>query len=241
MDLTIETLLQNLIKSNAALENFASIVAYDLQEPLNKIINLNQKLKAKCSNKLDNQGIEYLEHIDTTSKRMKNLLESLLRYSLLNNQEIKFTKTNLGKVFDTVINDVKAKLENNNAQVQIIGNPPQIDADQELITELLKSLINNAIHFRKPNSSLLIKIEITTSNDLVKIEVEDNGIGFGTDDSNAIFKQFEKLNKVNEYNGIGIALSFCKIIAEKHQGSLFAKSEEGKGSTFTLLLPLLQQ
>ncbi len=240
MDLELETLLKELLKSNMALQSFATIVSYDLQEPLAKILNFSNKLKIKYASTLDEQGLAYIESIESTGYKMKELLETLYKYSTMTNQEIHFEQVHLGRVFDKVLGELKPKLEENHVQIQIIGNPPMIEADPMLISELFRSLICNAIRFRYPNISLSIRIEISTSHDLVKIEIEDDGVGFGSDDSDAIFKQFQKLNKVEEYNGIGIALSFCKIICDKHQGSLSAKSAEGEGSTFTLLLPLRQ-
>ncbi len=241
MDLQLETLLKDLLKSNMALQSFATIVSYDLQEPLIKVLDLSNKLKIKYGNKLDEQGLAYIESIESTSLKMKSLLETLYKYSTMTNQEIKFQEVRLGKIFDAVLDELKPKLEENHVQIQIVGNPPMIEADPMLISELFRSLICNAIRFRYPNISLSIRIEITTSRDLVKIEIEDDGVGFGSDDSEAIFKQFQKLNKVEEYNGIGIGLTFCKIICDKHQGSLSAKSAEGEGSTFTLILPLKQK
>ncbi len=240
MDLELEILLKDLLKSNMALQSFATIVSYDLQEPLDKVLNLSNKLKIKYASKLDEQGQSYIASIESTSQKMKTLLETLYEYSTMTNQEINFQQVHLGKIFDKVLDELKSKLIENHVQIQIIGNPPSIEADPMLISELLRSLICNAIRFRYPNISLSIQIKITTSRDLVKIEVEDDGVGFGSDDSEAIFKQFQRLNKTEEYNGIGIALTFCKIICDKHQGTLAAKSAEGEGSTFTLLLPLKQ-
>lgn len=240
MDTEIENLLKDLVKSNTALRSFASIVSYDLQEPLNKISTLNNKLKLKYASQLDPQAQAYINDIEKVSNKMKNLLESLFKYSILTDQKINFEKINLGKIFDKVLIELKAKLQDSNVQIQIIGNPPVLEVDSELIVELIRTLICNAIRFRYPNRSLEIKIEITQSNDLVKIEIEDNGMGFGNDDAETIFKQFEKLNKVEEYNGIAIGLSFCKIICEKHSGSIYARSTEGRGSIFTLILPLKQ-
>lgn len=240
MDREIENLLQDLVKSNTALRSFASIVSYDLQEPLNRILRTSQKLKTKIGAALDSQGKSFIDDIERTSIRMKNLLESLLKYSILTEQKINFEQVSLAKVFDKILSELKPKLEENGVQVQIIGNPPKLDADPELISELIRILISNAISFRFPNRSLNIKIEITQSNDLVKIEIEDDGIGFGQDNAAAIFKKFEELHKVDEYNGIAIGLSFCKIICEKHSATLSARTAENLGSIFTLILPVKQ-
>lgn len=240
MDLQLETLLKDLLKSNMALQSFATIVSYDLQEPIGKVLDLNNRLKIKYGKQLDEQGLGYIESIESTSLKMKSLLETLYKYSTMTNQEIKFQEVKLGRILDSVLDELKTKLEENSVQIQIIGDPPVLEADPALISELFKSLICNAIRFRYPNISLSIQIHITTNRDLVKIEIEDDGVGFGSDDSEAIFKQFQKLNKTEEYNGIGIGLSFSKIICDKHQGTLSAKSAEGEGSTFTVMLPLKQ-
>jgi signal transduction histidine kinase len=75
---------------------------------------------------------------------------------------------------------------------------------------------------------------------LCEILVEDNGIGFDSQFAELIFKPFQRLHGRNEYDGTGMGLAICRKIVERHGGSIRAKSEQGKGSTFTIRLPVKQ-
>jgi len=118
-----------------------------------------------------------------------------------------------------------------------------------LMKQLFHNLLSNAVKFRKKDVEPLVHIEakkINESNNRhsavsngskYKISLTDNGIGFDPKYSNEIFMVFKRLNSYHEYEGTGVGLSICKKIIEKHNGSIVAQSEPGKGSTFSFILP----
>jgi signal transduction histidine kinase len=116
--------------------------------------------------------------------------------------------------------------------------------------QLFHNLVSNAVKFRKKGVDPIIHIEAKKMYDsdhslpinsnghkYYKVSIADNGIGFDPKYSDEIFMVFKRLNSYHEYEGTGVGLSICKKIIEKHNGSIIAQSEPGKGSTFSFVLP----
>ena len=133
-----------------------------------------------------------------------------------------------------------------------MGDLPTVEADPLQMRQLLQNLIANALKFRKPHTAPTVEVmsEIVEEDshssgqdgreDLVKICVRDNGIGFDEKYLDRIFTPFQRLHGRNEYEGTGIGLAVCRKIVERHGGTLTAKSTPGEGATFIATLPLTQ-
>ena len=129
---------------------------------------------------------------------------------------------------------------------------PLVEAIPGLIRQLFQNLLSNALKFSKPNTSPRILIaadrvnqcsienEATENGKYCRITISDNGIGFEEKYADKIFTIFQRLNGVSEYEGTGIGLAIAKKIVDKHNGLITAKSLPGKGTTFFVLLPVLQ-
>lgn len=135
-----------------------------------------------------------------------------------------------------------------------MGDLPTIDADPTQVRQLLQNLIGNGLKFHRENEAPVVKVHGTLWNDQdghggganqaverCQITVEDNGIGFDEEYADRIFGVFQRLHGRKEYEGSGIGLSVCRKIAERHGGSIIAKSAPGKGATFIVTLPVKQQ
>jgi signal transduction histidine kinase len=130
---------------------------------------------------------------------------------------------------------------------------PEIDAVEAEMKQLFSNLLTNAIKFRKPDTRPIVKITSTNTNhgdkniyrlpndkEFVTISVIDNGIGFEEEYAGKIFQIFQRLHGKSEFPGSGIGLAICKKIVENHNGVIFTKSELGKGTSFTIILPVKQ-
>jgi len=120
--------------------------------------------------------------------------------------------------------------------------------------QLLQNLIGNALKFRRPEENPIVKVEgrflgeredrqagRARSGELCRLTVEDNGIGFEPRYQERIFGIFQRLHPRDVYEGTGIGLAICRKIAEHHGGKIVAHSELGRGSTFEVLLPVVQR
>ncbi len=243
----LEEKVTELNKSNHDLEQFAYIASHDLQEPLRKIRSFTELLEKNFDDK--EKAKKYLGKIDSSSERMSSLIKGVLNYSRLSTAETIFEQTDLQKIVEQVKQDIELVIEEKKASVTA-GSLPVISAIPQQVYQLFYNLINNALKFSngKPVVSITAKVlpvsDIKLYPDLhpaVKYTVlsfKDNGIGFDQKYAQQIFTIFKRLNSKETFEGTGIGLSLCKKITDNHHGVISAESEPGKGTTFTVILPV---
>ncbi len=239
-------------RSNLELQNFASVASHDLQEPLRKIQAFGDRLAAKCGDQLGEQGRGYLERMQNASGRMQTLIHDLLQLSRVTSRAQPFQPCDLGKIVGEVIGDLEVRIEQSGGKVEV-GALPTIDADPLQMRQLFQNLISNALKFHKPDAPPVVRIvsELVWATDhslpgakprepLAEIVVSDNGIGFDPKFAEQVFVVFQRLHTKQEYEGTGIGLAVCRKITDRHGGRIVARSEEGRGATFIITLPLHQ-
>ena len=113
-----------------------------------------------------------------------------------------------------------------------------VHGDPSQIHQLLQNLIANGLKFRRDGIPPLITIHShPVPNNMVRLDVRDNGIGIGTEYHEQIFTMFKRLHSRTSYKGTGIGLAICKKIVQRHGGDIGVKSKPGEGSTFWFTLP----
>ena len=223
--------------SNQALQDFTAIASHDLQEPLRKVTAFGNMLKQKCGSSLGEQGNDYMQRILKANQRMQSLLTALLEYSRLTTKTNPFGEVNLSNLIGEVLSDLEIRIAKTGGQVHV-GILPVISADPTQMRQLFQNLIGNALKFHKEGEKPLVKIQSPANKQMIRISVEDNGIGFDEKHIERIFAPFQRLHGRSEYEGTGMGLAICKKIVERHGGSITAKSTPGKGSLFVIDLPL---
>jgi PAS domain S-box-containing protein len=247
----LEQKISDLNKSNKELEQFAYVASHDLQEPLRKITSFGDRLKLKFGNQLPAEAAEYVNRMFDASMRMQNLISDLLLFSRLTRSTEPFNPVSLDAVLKNILNDIEMKIQQRGAKINI-SPLPVIDAVETQMQQLFQNLILNSLKFQKPGNRTEIEItsEIKSGFELnlknsrrkyCKIMISDNGIGFEQKESERIFALFQRLHGRSEFEGTGIGLSVCKKIIENHHGMIYATSEEGKGSVFTVIIPVKQK
>ncbi len=242
---------QELKRSNEDLEQFAYVASHDLQEPLRKIRSFGDRLITKYHDKLDDTGKDYIERMQVASGRMQNLIEDLLAFSRITRSSELPGKVDLKKVFGEICDDLSDQISRENATFEFAKIPAVLGVKAQ-IQRLFQNLISNAIKFRKENENphititgeKLTALEVTSQfaftpryKNYVKITVSDNGIGFDEKYAEQIFNVFQRLHGKNEFEGTGIGLAICKKIVTHHGGLITARSNEGIGSEFIVILP----
>ncbi len=223
---------------NQELQEFAFIAAHDLQEPLRKIQTFCNILKTKCAPKLDSTEQKYLDRVFNSSDRMRQLLKSLLEFSRAAGKPEPFKKIDLDKIVQEVTEFFEEKLKESGGVIET-ENMPDIEACETQMLSLFQNLIGNALKYRSGKSPQIKVYSKLNDERECEIFVQDNGIGFDQHYSELIFKPFQQLRK-KDYEGVGMGLTLCRKIVERHSGSIRAESEPGKGSIFIIRLPLKQ-
>jgi light-regulated signal transduction histidine kinase (bacteriophytochrome) len=231
-----ELTMDELIRSNRELEQFAFVASHDLQEPL-KIISLYlQLLDRKYKGKLDEKADGNISAILDKAERMQKLIQSLLSYARVGRGNIEFAKIDSNVAINQAIENLKVTIEENSVQIVCEGCPI-IMGDEIRLTQLFQNLISNAIKFHKKGEFPCIRISVKQKDSQWLFSVEDNGIGIEREHIQNIFEIFRRLHSQSEYAGNGIGLASCKRIVESHRGNIWAESEIGKGTTIYFNIP----
>jgi PAS domain S-box-containing protein len=230
---------KRLEQSNRELEDFAYVASHDLQEPLRKIQAFGDLLESKHAAALQPQARDYIHRMRSAAKRMQVLINDLLTFSRVTTKGQPFITVNLDEIAHEVAHDLEVRLHDVGGHIYI-GELPSIDADPLQMRQLLQNLAGNALKFHRPGVPPLVRIDAAVSDSRCRITVDDNGIGFDEKYAERIFTMFERLHGRGEYEGTGIGLAICRRIAERHGGTIEARSKPGEGATFTVTLPLRQ-
>ena len=253
-----------LARSNAELEQFAFVASHDLQEPLRKIQAFGDRLKMRCDEANLTDGRDYLDRMQNAAARMRKLIDDLLTFSRVISRTEPFVPVKLNEVTREVLGDLETSIERSRARVEV-GELPTVEADAVQMRQLLQNLIGNALKFQPPGGEPVVRIEgrvfssatarghtaffsrkdgdavdAAVGDDFCELTVTDNGIGFSEQYLEKIFAVFQRLHGRQEYEGTGIGLAVCRRIADRHGGSITARSQPGEGATFVVHLPVRQ-
>ena len=239
-------------RSNYELQQFAYVASHDLQEPLRKIRTFSDRLEAKCKEQLDETGRECVDRMQTAAARMQSLIDGLLSLSRVTTGGHEFVPVDLQRIAEEVVGDLEAQIERVSGRVEL-GHLPTIQADPLQMRQLLQNLIGNGMKFHRVDEPPVVKVSgrfvhgrgerpagFRAKEELCRIVVEDNGIGFEAKHAERIFGVFQRLHPRDVYEGTGIGLALCRRIVERHGGTIAAHSTPGAGSTFEIILPVAQ-
>jgi len=222
--------------SNNVLEAFTYSVSHDLRAPLRAIIGFSTILNKDYADSLDIEAKRLLRIICDNVKKMDRLITDLLAFSRLSRSEINLLRPNMNGI-------VKVAYEANSAEEDrkkitfILHELPDVPCDPSLMGHVWGNLISNAIKFTTPRINRIIEISGKKEGALVKYEIKDNGVGFNPKYSDKLFEVFQRLHRMDEFEGSGVGLAIVKRIINRHGGNVSAEGKEGVGSTFTFSLP----
>lgn len=230
-------------RSNRELQDFASIASHDLQEPLRKIQAFGDRLEKKIGDDLDEHEFYYLDRMLDAATRMSVMINELLAYSRVTTKFQPHTLVDLNETLQGVISDLEIRLEQTEGRIES-ERLPTVNADRFQMRQLMQNLIGNALKFHRPGVPPLVKvtgeafIDPASGEEMVRLKVQDNGIGFDERYLDQIFRPFRRLVGHSEFDGSGMGLAICRKIVERHGGSITAESKEGQGTTFIIILPV---
>ncbi|MGB0930400.1 MAG: ATP-binding protein [Chitinophagales bacterium] len=223
-------------RANQELQQFTYAASHDLKEPLRMIGSYTTLLEHRLKNQLDDSTKEFMQYISSGVQRMNKLLEDLLKYATLLDNNHRTNSVDLNRVVRDVLDNFQLKIQETNARIEV-SQLPTIEGYRSQLLQLFQNLISNAIKFKKSDTTPHITISAHEDPNQYIIEVVDNGIGIPTEFQKKVFNIFYRLHRRQEYEGTGIGLALCQKIAIKHGGIIWMESEENKGTRFFISLP----
>jgi PAS domain S-box-containing protein len=231
----LERQAQELMRSNAELQQFAYVASHDLQEPLRMISSYTQLLQRRYGERFEPEAKEFMAFVVDGATRMKQLIEDILAYSRVGTRAREFKPTQCESALKKALINLRGSIEASGAS--ITHDPlPQVEADEVQLVQLFQNLIGNALKFQSAEPPC-IHVSAVAQPGAWEIGVRDNGIGIDPQYFERIFMVFQRLHSKGEYPGTGIGLAICKKVVDRHGGRIRVESEPGKGSTFYFTLP----
>jgi len=183
--------------------------------------------------------------IKEENRRMNKQVETILQAALIDRQELqlKLQPLHVNQVIQRVMDNFKLQLEEIHAQVllHLDEGYDMAQADDVHFTNLISNLVDNAIKYSR--EKLMIRVQTLRTGKNISIRIEDNGIGMTKETQRRIFEKFYRAHTGNVHNvkGFGLGLSYVKSVVDAHNGRIKVESTVGKGTIFTLEIPLIRQ
>ncbi len=240
--LTIRTLLRQ--KKLSDMKNdFINNMTHELKTPLATISLAVDALKnEKVLSNPEKLGY-FTGMIKDENKRMNKHVESILQAAQMDRQEVQLNKkdTHVHNIINNVLGNLRLQIEEKQGKVdvQLAATNDLIEADEAHLTNLINNLVDNALKYSK-DDSFFLKISSKNIGKVIRITVEDHGIGMNKETASRVFEKFYRAHTGNVHNvkGFGLGLSYVKTMVDAHEGKIKVESILGKGSTFTVDFPL---
>lgn len=241
--LTLRTMLRQ--KKLGEIKNdFINNMTHEFKTPL---ATISLAVDAMKNEKVlqDRDKIKYFSSIiKEENQRMNRQVETILKASQLEKQEVELSLKPLRvhEVVKDVVDNFALQLQDKQGQAELVLNASNdlINADEVHFSNLINNLVDNAVKYAKDGTPLKLKITTQSNDKNITIRVEDNGIGMNKETVKRVFERFYRAHTGNIHNvkGFGLGLSYVKTMVQAHHGDIQADSTLGKGSTFTVQLPL---
>jgi PAS domain S-box-containing protein len=224
--------------ANKELEAFSYSVSHDLRAPLRAIDGFSKFIIENYGSKLDSEASRLLGLVRTNAQKMDTLITDILTLSRISRSEHTLGIVDMTKMAKSMFNEVVSSEEQAKLTF-IVDELPFANADATYIKQVWINLISNAVKFSSVRIKPLIRIGGYTENENSIYYIEDNGVGFNQEYADKLFGVFQRLHKVDEFEGTGVGLAIVKRIILRHGGIVWAKGKEGKGATFYFSLPVM--
>lgn len=221
--------------------DFVANVSHELKTPL-ALIRLFAETLELGRVPSDDRKRQYYQVINKESQRLTQLINNILDFSRIEagRKEYRFAATDVGRIVHEVVEAYRFPIEQQGfaLEVAVADDLSEVEVDKEALAQALLNLVNNAIKYSRDEKRIVISAR--RDGERVLVTVADQGIGIAKSEQRKIFEKFYRAEDslVHETKGSGLGLALVKHIMEAHGGSVELDSAPGKGSRFTLALPL---
>ncbi len=222
--------------ANKELEAFAYSVSHDLRAPLRHIDGFIELLQQRMTTALDDQGRHYLDTIADAARRMGALIDDLLSFSRMGRSDMSTRPVDLASLVREVIQELTPETRGRTIHWQI-ADLPVVTGDRAMLRVVLVNLIANAVKFTRSRAQAEIEIGCQPGEGEVVVFVRDNGVGFDMQYVTRLFGVFQRLHRVEEFEGTGIGLANVRRIITRHGGRTWAEGILNQGAALYFSLP----
>jgi light-regulated signal transduction histidine kinase (bacteriophytochrome) len=213
------------------LEAFTYSVSHDLRAPLRHISGFSRILMDDFGTTLPPEAQHHLQRIDDGTRRMGLLVDDLLNLARIGRRDLSLQVTGLGSVVEECIHDLTTECQGREIEWKI-GPLPYVECDPGLMKQVFQNLLSNAVKFTRPRPRAVIEIGQKEENGSPVLFVRDNGVGFSMKYADKLFGVFQRLHRVEDFEGTGVGLATVQRIIQKHGGRIWAEAELDRGATF---------
>jgi signal transduction histidine kinase len=228
-------------QANQELETFTYSVSHDLKAPLRGIDGYSRLLMSEHKDRLDEEGRLFLSNIRQATQHMGALIDDLLTYSRLERRSQTLAEIELAGFVAEVLAPVRTELASRaRPAVDLVVQVPaglRARGDVQGLTLSLRNLVDNALKFSHGQDAPRVVVSATRVEDGVRLQVQDNGVGFDMKFHDRIFAIFQRLHRAEDYPGTGVGLAIVHTAMDRMGGRAWADSQPGHGATFYLELP----
>lgn len=223
-------------------DKFLAYISHELRNPLTAIIGFVTLIHAGKAGPITKEQDECLGYVLTSSEHLLHLINSILDLAKIEAGKMEFIpeKIDLKKLTEEVTGTLKSLILEKNIKINIViaGMMHTVSLDKGRFRQVLYNYISNAIKFTPSHGQITIRFLM--ENNMLRLEVEDNGIGIKAEKMGQLFQEFQQLHSSSslQYSGTGLGLAFTKRIVEAQGGKVEVKSCFGKGSIFSAIYPL---
>lgn len=221
--------------ANEALESFAYSASHDLRAPLRKIGIFTQRILESEQDRLTERGKGFFKRIQAASGHMNDLIEALLNLSLASRKALSIETLDLSRLATDIAEDLRSSEEERECRFDI---QPGLSGqgDPELISTVLRNLLDNAWKYTRRRPAARIEFGVTRSSTGDVYFVRDNGAGFDMKQAGRLFQPFQRFHSSDEFPGTGVGLGIVQRIIRRHRGRVWAESKPDQGATFFFTL-----
>ncbi len=242
--LQLEQVNKDLVEADRLRSEFVANMSHELRTPLNSVIGFSSLLQKNRQGSLTASDLNYAEKINRNGKHLLNLINDILDLSKIEagRMDVSLKAVRVESVVGEVVDMLKPQADEKGIRlvIEAPAKTPVIKADIEKLKRVLINLVGNAIKFTNRGH---VKVRLLVNqHQQIQIEVRDTGIGIPKDKLEIIFQPFRQVDSstTREYGGTGLGLTITRSITELMQGSIAVSSELGRGTTFTVTLPIDQ-
>ncbi|MGN6504114.1 MAG: ATP-binding protein [Tepidisphaeraceae bacterium] len=224
-------------RSNKELEAFSYSVSHDLRAPFRHIFGFSDLLQKRAAGELDDTSRRYIKTIMDSATYAGKLVDSLLAFSQMGRTALRLTDVDMNVLVKEVVSDLTEDAGEQKIDWKI-GDLPVVEGDLLMLRLAVVNLLSNAVKYSQKRPVSVVEIACRDEEDEHIFWVRDNGVGFDMRFKDKLFGVFQRLHRVEDFEGTGIGLANVRRTIERHGGRTWANGEVGAGATFYFSLPI---